>query len=109
MELTFQLGNELIKVRIEGANLTFANSQTNFTQFVPIEGLSLSKEGILKEHPDLKGKPDGEIRQEAIKRFKKHIKKLKENQKIRDYIIEDLKKHGFVLISEQRKGFRIKK
>ena len=60
MELTFQLGNELIKVRIDGTNATFANSQTNFTQFVPIEGLSLSKEGIIKE-PHLSGGGVGPI------------------------------------------------
>lgn len=106
MELSFQLGNEFIIVRIKGHSVTFANEFTHFTQFVPIDLLILSKQGILKEYPDLKDFPDGKLKEEAIKRFKEHIKNFQTENEIRDYIILDLAKHGWTLKNIRREGFR---
>lgn len=106
MELVFELGAEVVIARIEGHNILFSNSQTNFQQFVPVENLKLSTEGILKEHPDLKGLPKGEMRQEAIKRLKEHIGNLGGENEVMDYIVEELKKCGYSLKVIKKKGFR---
>jgi hypothetical protein len=106
MELTFQLGNEMILVRILNRNITFATAQTNFQHFVPIDCLRLSKDGILKEHPDLKNLSDGKIRQEGLKRFKEHINNLGGEEKIKDYVVEELRKSGYVLKIIKKEGFR---
>ena len=109
MQLTFELGGDVILVRILGNNILFANSQTNFQQYAPIEGLRLSKQGILKEHPDLKGKEDGEIRKEAIRRFKEKVKSMKTDDEVKLYVIEELGRFGWKVKSIQREGWRTKK
>ena len=109
MLLTFQLADDFVKVKIAGANITFTDSSSNFQTFVPIECLKLKREGILKEHPDLKDLSDGETKIEAIKRFKEHIKKLGGENAIKDYLVADLGKHGYVLKLEEKEGFRMKR
>jgi len=106
MELTFQLGNEIIIVRIMGRSILFSDSHTNFQQFFPIEGLKFSREGILKEHPDLKNLSDGEMRIEAIKRFKEHVRNLGGENEIKKYITDELEGCGYSLILIKKEGFR---
>jgi hypothetical protein len=106
MELTFMMANEIIMVRIAGHNITFANEFTNFTTFVPIDLLILSKQGILKEYPDLKDTPEGELKGMACKRFKEHIKTFKTDNEIMDYVIFELGKYGWELKKTRREGFR---
>lgn len=101
MELTFEFGNEVIIVRIKGHNVLFSTSQTNFQNFYPIEGLKLSKDGILKEHPDLKNLSDDEIRKEGIRRFKKKIVDLGGENEIKDYIVNELSSIGYSLLKRR--------
>ena len=106
MILTFQLGGEMVLVKIMGHNVLFSSSETNFQTYAPIEGLQLKRDGILKEHPDLERLPDIEMRQEAIKRFKEHIKKLDDENRIKDYVINELTRTGYELKAIQREGWR---
>ena len=109
MELYFTFGGEMTIVKIEGHSITFATAQTNFTQFVSISSLSLSISGILKEFPDLQGKDKGEIKRIAIERFKKKIKLLDNENRIKDYVIEELEKFGYKLTMTKQRGWRTKK
>jgi len=109
MMLTFELGGEVILVKVLGNNILFTTSETNFQQYAPIDGLRLSKDGILKENPDLKDLPNTELRKKAVERFKEHIKKLDNEGKIGDYLILELGKCGYQLKTIQKEGFRVKK
>ena len=72
----------------------------------PLEGLRFSPVGIVKEFPDLKGKPFPEMRKTALERFKKHLLSLKSEKEVIDYLKEDLKPHGYNMIMIYKKGFR---
>jgi len=109
MKLIFELGGDFVFVKIEGKNVSFANSLTNFQQFVPIKFLKLSTEGILKEFPDLKELPEKEMKQEAIKRFRNHIKTLGGEEEVRRYIGKEFVGMGYTLKSIQKEGFREKR
>jgi len=106
MILIFQLAEEMVIVKAQGNNILFSNSMTHFTQFVPIEVVRLNVTGILKQFPDLKDLPESEIRRTAIKRFKEHIKNLDSEMKVKNYLIEEFEKMGYVLKSVQMEGFR---
>jgi hypothetical protein len=49
---------------------------------------------------------DGKIRQEGLKRFKEHINNLGGEEKIKDYVVEELRKSGYVLKIIKKEGFR---
>ena len=104
--LIFQLGPEIVEVRVNGNDILFRNNQTN-GMFATIDGLKLSKVGVIKEHPDLKDNEDWQ--NIARERFKEKIKNMKTEKQKSDYIMEDLKKFGYKLIARQRKGFRVEK
>ena len=109
MLLTFKLADEFVKVKIENNSVTFTNSSFNFQNFVSIDGLKLSRDGILKEHPDLKNMEDSEMKAEAIKRFKEHIKNLGGENKVKDYLIKELGNSGYELKLIEQPVFRSKK
>ena len=103
IDLIFYYGTEIVFVRINGIDIRFATSQSG-NMFASIEGLKLSKNGVMKEYPDLI--ENDEWKQIAIDRFKNHVHLLKDEDKIASYIIEDLKKYGYVPKFKQRAGFR---
>lgn len=108
MRLLFNYGNEVVIVSIEGTNVTFANQQTAYNVFVPIDALKLSLSGIYKEFPDLQGLEYNKAREETIKRFKDKISKMGNENEIAAYIMDDLQNYGYVLKSIIKNGFRIK-
>ncbi len=73
--------------------------------WTPLEGIHFEPSGIVKEFPDLKGKPLHIIKKEGLKRFKKHLLGMNELQ-IKEYLKEDLKKHGFKFLVWMKPGFR---
>jgi hypothetical protein len=100
----FQLGNEIVETRIDGTNLAIRSS--NFgSQFMTVDSLYFSKEGVIKEFPDLEN--EEYWRQIAIERFKLKLKRLGNESAIADYLIEDLKKHGYIPKARQKSGFRV--
>lgn len=101
----FEFSNEYILVTIKGNKVTFANTQFGAKE-TGIEGLRLSREGVIKEFPDLEGKDNW--KDEAIKRFKKKINSFSTESQIAEYLITDLKNHGYFPKKIQREGFRPK-
>jgi len=106
MILTFRLANNYIRVKIDGHNVTFSNHYSNFINFYPIESLKFSREGILKEHPDLKKLEFGQMKEIAIQRLKEHILNLGGEIEIKNYLVEELNPHGYHLQLIERSGFR---
>lgn len=103
IDALFQLGNEIVLIRVEGNKVLFGNTMFG-SQMADIKGLKLDYVGVCRQFPDLEMKDDW--REETIKRFKEKVKSFKtERQKI-DYLIEDLSKHGYKALKIQRKGFR---
>lgn len=101
--IIFQFVNEIIEVRIVGKNCFFRTSQFG-AGFVPIDSIRLEKKGVIKEYPDLKDNENW--REEAVKRFKEHIKNMETEDKIKDYVISELKKCGYIPMYLQREGHR---
>lgn len=102
--IIFQFGGEVVETRINGTNIQFKTSVYG-SQFVPFEQLYLSKEGVIKEFPDLEN--DDMWRQKAIQRFKDEMSKLGNENKIADYLIKDLQKYGYIPKYRQKQGFRV--
>jgi len=98
----FNLGTQNVEVRVQESNVFFRTSQVE--QFADISGIKLDKEGVVKEFPDLKDKKDW--KDQAIKRFKKNIRKMKNEKERIEYLIEELSKQGYKPIFLQKKGFR---
>lgn len=93
-------------VRINGHRVTFVNSTYGAFEST-IEGLKLSRAGVIKEYPDLKEREDW--REEAIKRFKEVINVMQNEESIAEYVIQDLKKYGYIPKWKQKQGFRREK
>jgi len=102
----FELGSEIIEVRISGTQCLFKTGQFG-GGFAPIEGLKLSKHGVVKEFKDLENRDDW--KEEAIKRFKEKLKGMSTEMERTNYVIKDLSKFGYVPRYLQRAGHRIKK
>ena len=72
----------------------------------PIEGLRFSLKACLEVNPDLEGFDPKEIRSISIIRLKEKIKSFKNIKDVEQYLVDDLKKYGYICIQRQRKGFR---
>lgn len=100
----FEIDKDVIKVVVNDTNVYFEDSSGSQST---IEGLQLSKAGVIKEFPDLEN--SSEWKSEAIKRFKSKIKLLKDEEERMKYIIEDLSKHGYKPMFQQKSGFRVRR
>lgn len=104
ISLVFDYLGEKVLVVIDGKNIKFGNT-TFGARLSTIEGLKLSYSGVCREFPDLELNPNWD--KLAIKRFKEKIEKFETEEEIEKYIIEDLKKFGYVPKKRQKKGFRM--
>ena len=102
--ILFYFGNEVIEIRVEGHNIIFRTRETN-SMFAPLDGLRLSKDGCIKEYPDLKDNENW--REETLKRFKEKIKEMETEMDIIKYLIKDLGKHGYKAYAIQKAGHRL--
>lgn len=102
IQMTFQKGSERMIVRIIGNNVLFIDPQNNI--MAPIEGLNLNKQGVIKEHPDLKD--DIEWKQKAIQRFTDKVKSFKTENERADWIIEEMKQMKYIGLYQQKEGWR---
>lgn len=103
IDLIFYYDNEIVFVRVRGSEILFSTSlQPN--KYASIEGVKLNKAGVLKEHPDLKDKEDW--REIVLKRFKKHVQSLDNENEVVDYVISELQKIGYIPRWKQKQGFR---
>ena len=104
IDLIFYYGTDIILVKINGKQVLFGNSA--YGQFLaPFEKLNIDKSGVMKEFPDLKDDKDWRLK--AVERFYNHIYSLETEEAISDYIIDDLRKFGYIPKYRQRKGFRV--
>ena len=101
--ITFSLGSDMILIRIRGHDIMFSNTAYGAT-WAPIEGIKISQVGAHKEFPDLIGNPNWRVI--AIQRFKDRIKDMETEIEVAAYIIEDLKKVGYVPKMMQVDGHR---
>ena len=103
IEMFMDFMNEKVIVIVDGNEVRLG--QTNFGAVTTtIDGLKLNHIGVIKEHPDLKDNPDW--RKIVIERFKEHIKSLRTEDDVVDYIKNDLKKYGYIPRLKKKKGFR---
>lgn len=103
IDLIFNHGSEVVLVRINGHELTFGSTIYG-AMMADISGIKLDFHGTVREFPDLQN--DIQWREKAIKRFKEHISKLKDEDKIADYVIEELKTKGYSPKLKQKAGYR---
>jgi hypothetical protein len=104
IQAQFRIGGDIVVAIVDGNNLMFGDADGQLTT---IEGLKLSKGGVIKEFPDLEN--NEEWRLIAIQRFKEKVKMFnKEMDKI-NYIKEDLIKFGYEPLFYQQAGSRTKK
>ena len=104
IDIIFNFANEIVLVKIEGNNIRFGTSVYG-AQLANIEGIRLDWTGTIREFPDLKDNLDW--REIAIQRFKDHIKSLKNEDEIADYIIKELSSKGYTPKLKQKAGFRV--
>jgi len=100
----FRLGGELVSTIVDGTNVMFLDSNGVVTT---IEGLKISKSGVIKEFPELEN--NEEWRKIAIERFKEKIKGFNNELEKTMYIKEELSKFGYEPKFFQRAGFRPEK
>jgi hypothetical protein len=100
----FDFLNEKILVEVNGDKVFFSHQEFGNIK-TEIDNLKLDKNGVIKEFPDLKDNINW--KNIAIQRFKDKIKSLKNESERVNYIINDLKKFGYIPLYKQQKGFRI--
>jgi len=101
--IIFEYSSEKVEVRIVDKNCYFRTGQFG-GGLVPIGSIKIDKAGSIKEHPDLKDRKDW--KEETIKRFKEKLKTYKTEMERVKYVINDLKKYGYVPMYFQRDGHR---
>lgn len=106
IHVLFRFGNEKILITIDKQEVYFSNTSFG-AQRTTIDGLQLNREGVIKEFPDLAKSEDW--RKEAAFRFTEKVKGFNSEQEVADYLIEDLRKYGYIPEQIQREGFRPEK
>lgn len=105
IQILFEKVGQRVGVEVRGENVVFFDYQSMLKS--PIDGMKLSYEGVLLEHPDLENNPNW--RAIAITRFKEHVRNLETEDKRCQYIVDELKKIGYKPLFKQKEGFRIEK
>lgn len=106
LSILFKLGTQLIEVKVIPPEVYFAEVKGHKGVFVPIDRLKLSRNGIIKEFPDLASYDEEDMKREAIKRFKAKIAKMDKIEEIGKYIINELRPYGYIPTVWQKNGFR---
>lgn len=94
---------EKVIVIINGNDIKFGNTMYGAV-LANLQGMKLSYNGVVREFPDLKDNPLW--RELAIERFNEKIKSLPTEEQKSDYIVSDLRGHGYVPKLKQVGGFR---
>ena len=105
IQCMFQQGSQRVAIRIIGNNILFIDLESNMV--APIEGLKLSKKGVIKEYPDLEN--DDQWKQKSIQRFVDKIKALPTEDKRAEWIIQEMKDMGYNPMYKTKDGFRPQK
>ena len=105
IRLLFGYFTDKVLITIKGTDVKFANTAFGARE-ARLKDLKLSKDGVEREFPELKG--DKAWRRKALDKFDKKIKELDTERERAKYIIQDLCKFGYNLEQEQQEGFRPK-
>lgn len=100
----FRIGGDIIRAIIDRDNLMFMDANGTVTT---INGLRISKGGVIKEFPELEENP--EWKSIAIERLKEKIKSFKTQEEQIDYVKDELIKFGYEKMYKQVAGHRPKK
>ena len=103
IEILFKYTNEHILVVVKGNQVFFGNTEFG-NQLATIDGLRLDYNGVINEFPDLK--TDDNWKKIAIERFKKKISSMITEEEVYEYILDELKKCGYVPLLKKKLGFR---
>lgn len=106
IDIIMEFGGDTILVKVNGNTVELGNTNQG-NKLATIEGLQLNKQGVLKEFPDLKD--DLDWKPKAIQRFKDKIRSFNTEEERANYVIEDLRKHGYRPKAKQKAGFRVEK
>jgi len=111
MVLTFShnVSGDVVVLKVIGRDIIFGSISGGKMQYAPLEGLKFSIAGIVKEFPDLKGKPLDHIRREGLECFKKHFWALASWEAKKNYLRKDLEGHGYKMVMQQLPGQRARK
>ena len=102
----FGFASDKILITIRGNDIRFASTAFG-AQEASIEGIKLDYAGVIREHPDLEVSEDW--KEIAIERFKAKIKSYHSEEETAQYVIDELKKFGYIPEQKQREGFRPEK
>lgn len=100
----YRIGGEVINVIVNGEDLIFLDSNGTLTT---INGLRISKGGVIREFPDLED--NSNWKEIALERLKGHLKNQKTDMDKTNYIKDELTKFGYEPMFYQRAGFRPKR
>lgn len=103
----FKFGNEFIQVKVIGESCLFFKTKNGIPTQTSIDGLKLDYKGVCREFPDLETRDNW--REIAIQRFKDKMKEFKTEDERINFIVEDLKKFGYIPVYKQKEGFRMEK
>ena len=98
-----EFAGDIVEIRVDDINVWFRTSGHG-SQWGKLEHLNLSRVGVVREFPDLEN--DTQWKSKAIARFNEKIKGMRTEEERVKYIIEDLRKHGYIPKFLQKKGFR---
>ena len=104
IEVIFLFNSETYRVVVNRNSLLFGKD--NQGGLAPIDKLKLSKEGVIKEFPDLKD--NTEWRTIAVDRFKEKVSQMNSEIEVVRYVVNDLQKFGYKPIKMNRAGCRSK-
>lgn len=79
MRLFFRMGSEMVIVKVEGKEISFANHLTGFQKFVSIEPFIKKTQG-----------------KEKLEEFNEYLKKNVSEKDMKDYVIKEFGKQGFI-------------
>ena len=103
IELLMSFYQDYVLIKIRGNSIEFGNTAYG-SKMATIDNMKLDKSGVCKEFPELKDNPLW--REEAIKRFKDKISLMDKEKDIADYLLNDLKKFGYIPLYLQEQGKR---
>lgn len=106
MDLVFIAGSDFVNVKLVGKKIYFKKLVNGMPVLQDLSRVNLPIAGLVKQFPDLEGKPDKVIRKEGAERLKEHIANMKTISERREYVIKELESVGCKLISVIQPGFR---
>lgn len=107
IDVILKFVTDVVMVRVNGHSVTFGSKVGNNPMMAPIEGLKLSRAGVIKEFPELAASDNWRL--EAIAKFKHKIRTMETEDKIVEYVVGDLTKWGYVPLYKQKQGMRIER